>query len=210
MWANYSVVAVDVGELAEATRAIGRVVDATEGRLGVDEDILDRLVDAVTRGAQDKEEAQDPENPYASADPNGSRTLSKPLFALFERTLLPRLSTPRLFRAYGRLLTWARRWPEALQAHMDCYRAGKAAGLSKGDVPDKEEWEEAIREVEEVVEVLREFSGKIEGENGGSNKWRSQARGLVRSFMGRMRETMEGETGWERLEELMEELKAEE
>ena len=39
MWYNYMVVAVDVGELAEAARALGRVVEM-RGAEGLDEDVL--------------------------------------------------------------------------------------------------------------------------------------------------------------------------
>ena len=56
MWNNYMIVALDVGELSEACRALGRVVEeraAKDGAACVDEDVLDRLVDAATRGPED-------------------------------------------------------------------------------------------------------------------------------------------------------------
>ena len=51
MWTNYMIVSMDVGELAEACRALGRIVEQRYDKIGaeaVDEDVLDRLVDAVT------------------------------------------------------------------------------------------------------------------------------------------------------------------
>ena len=50
MWANYMIVSMNVGELFEAARALGRVVEETSDKVGaqsVDEDVLERLVDHV-------------------------------------------------------------------------------------------------------------------------------------------------------------------
>ena len=62
MWANYMILAMDVGEFAEAARAQARVVEERAAKAGaeaVDEDVLDRLVDAVTRApAHEIREAQ--------------------------------------------------------------------------------------------------------------------------------------------------------
>lgn len=208
MWANFAVVALDVGELAEASRAVGRVVEQTEGKAGVDVDVLDRLVDAVARGepAPDPSAAPDPSiTGLEGQDPNAGPALSKTLFALFDRVLLPRVASPRVFRAYARLLVHARRWADALKAHLDAYRAGPAAALQRGDQPDKAAWADAVREVREVVEVLANLGPRVEG-----SRWKAQARSLVRVFMARMRDGMEGAEGWAELEALAEELKAEE
>ena len=59
MWNNYMVVAMDVGELSEACRALGRVVEersAKDGASCVDVDVLDRLVNAVTRVSPNTDE----------------------------------------------------------------------------------------------------------------------------------------------------------
>jgi hypothetical protein len=51
MWTNYTIVAIDVGELSEACRALSRVVEERASKVGaesVDADVLDRLVTAAT------------------------------------------------------------------------------------------------------------------------------------------------------------------
>ena len=213
MWANFAVVALDVGELAEAARAVGRVVEQTDGKAGVDVDVLDRLVDAVARGEEAAPHPADASESAALAgevsleghDPNSSPALSKTLFALFDRVLLPRVASARVFRAYARLLMHARRYADALKAHLDAYRAGPAAALQRGDTPDAEAWADAVREVREIVDVLANLGPRVEG-----SRWKAQARSLVRVFMARMRDAMEGAEGWAELEGIAEELKAEE
>ncbi|CCO32850.1 TPR repeat-containing protein C19B12,01 [Rhizoctonia solani AG-1 IB] len=58
MWQNYIIVSVDVGELSEACRALGRLVELRaekDGVASVDLEVLERLVDAVTRAPPDEE-----------------------------------------------------------------------------------------------------------------------------------------------------------
>ena len=68
MWNNYMIVSMDVGELSEACRALGRVVEERSSKDGascVDVDVLDRLVNAVTRASAkpDEESGNTPSNP---------------------------------------------------------------------------------------------------------------------------------------------------
>ncbi|KAH9482148.1 TPR repeat-containing protein C19B12.01 [Psilocybe cubensis] len=218
MWYNYMVVAMDVGELQEACRALGRVVEQTgdrdrAGAQVVDEDVLDRLVDAVTRAPAKADDTSAGVDDGAGAgagvgvvqNPNEGHGLYKNVLNLFERTLLPRLSSPRIFRAYARLMSWQSRWEETIKAYLDAYRcsvAGAGGGTmgngSGGMDGDAEKWREAVVEVEEVVDVLRNFGPRV----GGGYKWKLQARSIVRTFMGRTRE-FEDEPEWERLKELL-------
>jgi len=208
MWYNYMIVAMDVGELQESCRALGRVVEQTgdkAGSLACDEDVLDRLVDAVTRALPDKDAAAEEGGDISTQNPNEGHGLYKNVLNLFERTILPRLSSVRIFRAYGRLLSWQRRWEDAIKAYMDAYRAGVGAGLEKG-ASDPAKWREAMAEVEDIVDILRNFGPRVEG---GGYKWRLQARSIVRTFIGRTRE-FEDEPEWARLIELQEDIRKEE
>ncbi len=201
MWYNYMIVSMDVGELNEACRALGRVVEETSGKVGansVDEDVLDRLVDAVTR-VPAEEEIDTVTGTPASLNHNQGRWLFKSVNNLFERTLLPRLSSPRVFRAYARLLTWQNKWEEAIKAYLNAYRNGVAGTMEKGET-DVKRWREAVREVEETVDILRNFGPRIEG-----YKWKLQARSIVRTFVGRTKD-FEDEPEWEGLRVLQGEL----
>jgi hypothetical protein len=205
MWNNYMIVAMDVGELSEACRAQGRVVEETSTKVGakcVDEAVLERLVDAVTRAPADPDEAVAGEGTATVArNPNEGHGLLKSVLNLFEKTTLPRVSSTRIFRAYARLLTWQSRWEEVLEAYLNGYRCSTAGTMEKGE-SDDEKWREAVSEVEDIVDVLRNFGPRVEH----SLKWRLQARSIVRTFMGRTRD-FEDEPEWTRLIELQEELR---
>lgn len=219
MWSNYMVVAMDVGELSEACRAQARIVEERAAKVGaecVDEEVLTRLVDAVTRVP-----AVDPDQTPSAAvtadagedavrtrvrdavmNPNEGRGLLGRILDLLERTILPRVSSPRIFHAYARLLTWQTRWEDALKAYLDGYRCSTAGTFEKGDT-DVGKWREAVREVQEIVDAVRNFGPRVEGFS-----WRHQGRSIVRTFMGRSKD-FQDEPEWSRLLEIQEELRNE-
>ena len=202
MWANYMVVAMDVGELSEACRALGRIVEETSSKLGaqsVDEDVLERLVDAATRAPASVTHGDGENTAVNGYQPRG---LPQRVSDLFEQTILPRVSSPRIFRSYARLLTWQSRWSDALKAYLDGYRCSTAGTIARGEA-DLESWHQAVTEVEEVVDVLRNFGPRVDGYN-----WRLQGRSIVRTFLGKTRE-FEGEPGWSALTQLSEDLRKE-
>ena len=207
MWMNYMIVAMDVGELSEAARALGRIVEERAAKAGansVDVDVLDRLVDAVTRAPADADEAVEGTGTARDAmyNPNEGHGLLRRVADLFDRVILPRVSSSRIFRARARLLMWQGEWEDAIQAHMDAYRAGVAGHMEKGET-DVARWREGVQEVEDAVDVLRNFGPRVEG-----LKWKLQAKSVLRTFMGRTRD-FEDELEWRQLEDLQEELKSE-
>ncbi|KAI0092107.1 tetratricopeptide repeat domain 27 [Irpex rosettiformis] len=202
MWTNYMIVAMDVGELAEACRALARVVEqraAKDGAACVDAEVLERLVDAATRGEAEQ----------AATGGDSAATVQNPRFGLLrqvmdllDRVILPRVSSGRIFRAKARLLTSQGLWEEAIQMYLNAYRNSSAGTIEK-DEADVQKWKEAVDEVEEIVDVLRNFGTRVE-----SSKWRSQARSIVRTFMGRTKD-FEDEPDWSRLVQLQEDLRQE-
>ncbi|KAI8989869.1 TPR-like protein [Trametes punicea] len=208
MWTNYMIVAMEVGELSEACRALSRVVEeraAKDGAACVDEDVLDKLVDAATRGAgENGSGGGDGNTELAAGASRASVTtgLERIVTDLFERTILPRVSSPRIFRARARLLTTQGRYEDALNAYLNAYRTGPAGTMEKGET-DVHKWREAVGEVEEIVDVLRNFGPRVESFN-----WKLQARSIVRTFMGRTKD-FEDEPEWSRLTTLQEEIRKE-
>ncbi|KAA1477278.1 tetratricopeptide repeat domain 27 [Dentipellis sp. KUC8613] len=205
MWMNYMIVAMDVGELAEASRALGRIVEERSAKIGadaVDEDVLDRLVDAVTRAPANPDEAVEGSGTAQNAarNPNEGHGLLKRVEDLIERVILPRVSSTRVFRARARLLTWQGRWEEAIQAYLEGYRLSVAGKMEQGET-DIDKWRAGVHEVEEIVDVLTNFGPRVEG-----FKWKMQARSIVRTFMGRTKD-FEDEPEWGRLVDLLEEIK---
>ncbi|KIJ57199.1 hypothetical protein M422DRAFT_148828 [Sphaerobolus stellatus SS14] len=224
MWGNYMIVAIDVGQLAEAAHALSRVVvlrasksdgaglDATKKDISqfIDYAVLTRLVDAVTRVPWDKEKAE--EARVRAEDVNMGLGLYARVAGLFQNALLPNVAnSAEVYRAWAKLLTWRGEYGEALRYYLEGYKVSKAGSVRRGEYEGigKEEWREMVRDVEEVVDLIRNFKGRVkEGEEGGS-KWAFQARSVVRGFMGRMKDGFEDEEEWGRLEELIRELKEE-
>ena len=207
MWVNYMIVCMDVGELSEACRALARIVEERSAKVGaecVDEDVLERLVDAVTRAPANPDDAVEGDGTVKTAirNPNEGHGLLRRVIELFDRTILPRVSSSRIFRAYGRLLTWQSRWEDALKAHLDGYRCSTAGTFEKGEA-NAAKWREAVGEIEEIVDVLRNFGPRVEGSN-----WQFQGRSIVRAFIGRSRD-FEDDPEWSRLIELQDELRKE-
>ncbi|KZP00302.1 TPR-like protein [Calocera viscosa TUFC12733] len=213
MWSNYMIVAMDVGELAEASRALGRVVEERAERDGeacVDMAVLERLVSAVTRAPAKEEDVVEGGNVRAvQQNPNEGHGLKRRVRDLFTRTILPRISdSPRIWRMWARVLVWEGRWGEALDAHMNAYRAA-VVGDETVDV-DLERWREAVGEVEEIVDVMRNLGPRAAEEGkGGMKDWKFQAKSVVRTFMGRTRASFGDEPEWERLKDILEELRNE-
>ena len=196
MWYNYMIVSMDVGQLNEACRALGRVVEENSCKVGaesVDEDVLDRLVDGVTRASGNED---------IDEDPNRGRQLFRSVSDLFERIILPRVSSNRIFRAYARLLTWQEKWTEAIEAYLNAYRNGSAGTMGKGET-DLDKWKGAVQEVEEIVELFRNFGSRVQG-----SSWRFQARSTLRTFIGRSK-NFEDEVEYSRLRDLQDELRSE-
>ena len=198
MWTNYTIVAMDVGELAEACRALGRVVEERAAKVGpesVDVDVLDRLVDGATRVPPLGES----DSSSSAQSVNEGPGLLRRVEDLFVRIILPRVSSPRIFRARARLLVAQGKLSEALEAYMEGYRVGVAGQIEVGET-DVERWREGVREVEDIYDVLVNYGPKVEG-----CKWKLQARSIVRTFMGRTRD-FEDEQEWSRLRELLTDL----
>lgn len=222
MWSNYMLVAIDVGEMAEACRALARVVEeraAKEGDKCVDYEVLDRLVDAVIRGddAIDGPNGNDSSEPQN--DPNVGKRLAPRVKDLFNRTLLPRFSgSPRIFRSWAKVLIWQSAWGAALEAFMNAYRASVVN--DEAVTTNQERFKEAVEETQELVDVMRNLGPKAAAsdeesgdaaESSGTKKrgtsWQFQARSLVRTLMGRTKDTFSDEPDWQRLEETLEDLK---
>ena len=193
---------MDVGELQESCRALSRVIELTAEKvsmLAVDEDVLDRLVDAVIKNEPNLEETTTAETEQIQ-NLNEGYGLYKNVLLLLEQTILPRLSSPRIFRAYARLLSWQSQWSEAIKAYLDAYRCSFAGTFQRGEI-ETEDWRKTVGEVEEIVDVLRNFGPLVEG-----YKWKLQGHSIVRTFIGRSRE-FEDEPEWERLLALQKDLR---
>ena len=173
MWQNYTLIALDVGEIAESARALGRLVDNGGP---IDHDVLDRLVDAVMLDDWSVREVAIPKTS------NIGFGLLPIVERLFDQTILPRIvDDPRVYRAHGRLLRWKEDWAGAIEDYIRAYRSAVSGSDIERDVG---KWRDAVSEVEDVVGIM----GVLGPKAAGKGDWRFQARGLVRTLMGRTRD----------------------
>ena len=172
-----------------------------DGEGAIDLEVLERLVDAVTR---DQEDA-DADNSYV--DPNVGKGLAPRVQRLITEVILPRVSTSsRVFLAQARLSIWSNDFAGALDAHLKAYRAGVASDATVEH--DREKFVQASRRVEDVAGMLENLGPKL-GKDGEmiAKDWNFQARSLVRTFLGRTKSAFEDVPEYERLKELLAELK---
>ncbi|ORX33811.1 hypothetical protein BD324DRAFT_638689 [Kockovaella imperatae] len=209
MWSNYMIIAGDVGELAESARAMGRVIehrkaDSSRAVMGeVEFDVLDKLVDSVTRD----DHALVKQGSLLSKSSNEGIGLLPILDRLFDHSILARVSDqPRVWRAHGRLARWKEEWKIAMEDYIRAYQSGPSC--LPGVETDKDKFAAAVLELEELVGVFQALGPKIPKEEGKkAGDWTFQARGLVRTFIGRTRASFEDDPEMERLKALLGELK---
>ncbi|OXM77532.1 TPR repeat-containing protein [Cryptococcus neoformans Bt63] len=213
MWQNYMIVAIDVGELSEAARAMTRIVEELANRdpeHAIDADVLDKLVDSVTR--DDFSLSKDESTKVVPKTSNEGFGLLPIVERLFDVVILPRISdSPRVWRTHARLLRWKEDWEGAMEDYLRAWRFGPVQDETVER--DLGKWKDAVGELEDLVAVLSVLGPKAKAaqeeqtEKKKKGDWKFQARGLVRTFMGRTKESFEGEKDWQRLQDLMEELK---
>lgn len=200
IWQNYMVVAVDVGELEEACRALGRLVELRaerEGEQAVDLDVLDRLVAAATRADPSPDASRDPAQLAVQGLPGRVRHL-------IETGILPRLSSiPRVYLAHARLQLWSGDAAGALESHLRAYRCGPGGPNDGACETDRTPFVEATEAVRDVVDALRNL-----GPRAGKTDWAFQARSILRSFLGRTRSSFEDEPQWTALQDEAAELRS--
>lgn len=185
-------ISIDVGELAESARAMTRLIENKPEGTPIDIDVLDKLVDSVTR--------DDWNNGSPSVPPTTSNEgfgLLPIVERLFDVVILPRVSDDaRLWRCHARLLRWKEDWEGAMGDYMKAYRVGIVSDQTVER--ESEKFKEAAREVEELVGLLEvlgpkakaksQMGGDGEGGKVGKGGWKFTAKGIVRTFMGRTKD----------------------
>jgi tetratricopeptide (TPR) repeat protein len=192
IWQNYMFVCIDVGEFPEAIRSMKRVVDVLgekKGEACLDEEVIEIL---VQRAVQD--------------DPDEGRGVGKQVIDLFTKSIMPLItSSARLWNSAARLYLWRGLHSDALDANVKAFRTYlNHTGLET----DTKVWDAAVEEAEKLVDAYRNL-GEKPGRMGGvvCKDWRYQARSALRGLKGRGKASHEGSLAWDKLEELLEELK---
>ena len=191
IWQNYMFVSVDVGEFAEAIRSMKRVIDVLgpkNGEACLDEEVVEIL---VQRAVQD--------------DPVEERGIGKQVMELFTKSIIPLITTlARMWNSAGRLYLWRGLYSDALDANVKAFRTYlNNPGLES----DVKVWNAAVDEAEKLVDAYRNL-GEKPGRMGGvvCKDWRYQARSALRGLKGRGKTSHEGTAGWDKLEQLLQDL----
>lgn len=192
IWQNYTLVSIDLGEFAEAIRSVKRVIDILGSKNGercLDEEVVEIL---VQRAVQD--------------DPTEQRGVGKQVLELFTKSIIPLVtSSPRLWNCAARLYLWRELYSDTLDAHVKAFRTYLNHPKLESD---SKVWEQAVDEAEALVDAYRNL-GEKPGRMGGivCKDWKYQARTALRGLKGRGKVSHEGSRGWEKLEELLEDLR---
>lgn len=216
MWQNFMVVAVDVGELSEAARALGQIIDRQARKdttAAVDEAVLSKLVDAVTREDWNGGKGNRAEGQHLTS--NEGLGLYPIVERLFNDVILPKVSdSPKIYIIQARLMRWKEDWSGALECYLRAWRSGPANDAKVET--DLALFKEVSLDLEELVDVMRAIGPKAhdQEEAAGLTKgkakwgdWRFSAKTLVRTFMGRTKQSFEDEPEFERLKEVVAELR---
>ena len=117
---------------------------------------------------------------------------------LFEVVILPRVtSSSRIYNSYARFLFAQGDLSASLVARMKAYRVDVV--LNEEVATNKIEFERAAERVMETVDILRNLGGKEVNGHLVTKDWRVQARSVLRSFLGRTKDTFGDETIWAEL-----------
>ncbi|BFZ59012.1 hypothetical protein YB2330_000012 [Saitoella coloradoensis] len=200
MWENYMLVSADVGEWGEVCRAVQRVVELRGEKIGeecLDVEVLQVLVNQVV-GATYPEGEEEARN----------RGLPRQVNELMKNVVQPIITAdPRLWKLMAKLHLWRDKPADALDAHIKAYRVWT-------NRPDLETeigaWRGACAAAEDLVDAYRSL-GPREGRMGGvvCKDWKFSSRSVLRTLRGRGKDSWEDTVEYERLGELVEELKNE-
>ena len=192
IWQNYMFVSIDVGEFPEAIRSLKRVIDVLGEKNGescLDEEVVEIM---VQRTVQD--------------DPTEERGVGEQVLELFTKSIVPLITTsPRLWNSAAKLYLWRGLYSDSLDASVKAFRTY----LNHPSLEtDTKVWDAAVEEAERLVDAYRNL-GEKPGRMGGivCKDWRYQARSALRGLKGRGKVSHEGTAGWDKLEELLEDLK---
>lgn len=201
IWSNYMAVCCDMGEFGEAARALARVVDLRATKVAnkeeaVDLEVLNRIVDGVTR------------NPLNSSE-DETRRLSVRLQSLLERNIMPQVSSVvGVWKAAGRLYLWKGDWDKALDAELKAYRV-----LSNDPALDVDAAKFAATTLQavELVDAYRNYGPRTKP---GSDElvcadWAYQAKTLLRSLIGKTKAAYDGTADMDTLQETLKDVKSE-
>lgn len=199
IYENYLVVAAKLNEWSDVLIAARELVNLRgngSGEDSIDIPVVEKLVEILV----------------ATEFPTGDgakMTFYQTSCVDFICNLLPTVITTsaRAWRIVSRVEIWRRRPWSALECHEKAYRA-----LSHRPELEHDEtaWNEAVDACADLIaayESLGELPGKHDADDLVCKDWKYKARSTVRSLMSKGKQMWEDSEGWEKLQEMKEELR---
>lgn len=202
IWTNYMYIAIDIGEFAETMRAMQRVVDLRwekEKDSCVDVEVLELLINAVTKNIQD------------------ASKLAPRLENLLTETITSRItSNHHIWKLCAQFWFWKKDYDKVLEAHLKAYRSVlHDPMLESSEIV----FEKVANVALDVVEAYQNFGDKKVLRKKDSNTdiieeeeiivckdWKYQAKSLLKSLIGKTKNSFEGTPMHDKLKETLKEL----
>lgn len=206
IWSNYVTVAVDLGNWNEVLNGTKELltIESEKGEQSLDVNVLERLSQILV---STKYPAQDSSAEESSSAPLKLDFFQKSALELFVVTL-PNLitSNARLWKIVARVELWRNRpW-----AALESYEKGFRIYTHLPEVEsDEKVWDEAVESCSDLVDAYINL-GPREGKFGDGSlvcsNWKFKARSSIRILIGRGKKWWEDSNGWNKLQELKEEI----
>lgn len=195
LWENYLLTAAKLGEWDDVLWACRKLIDFKKDEAGegsIDIPVVEKLVEILTTSDYDEE----------------NLTFFQKNCLEFTTVTLPGVITTssRLWRIIARVELWRKKPWNALDCHEKAYRA-----LAHNPDLDTNEsiWNETVEACADLVAAY-ESLGELPGKHGAGDvvckDWKYKAKQTVKSLMSKGKMSWEDNEGWEKLQELKEEL----
>ncbi|GAB7359079.1 hypothetical protein MBLNU230_g5151t1 [Neophaeotheca triangularis] len=203
IWQNVLIVAAslsppDYMSILTAQQRIIKLRGSVEGESCVDVQILTLLVRHLIASS----EGYDPETPG----------LTRMAVKFIDQSVVPLITASAdLWRLVAQLTLWRKKPSSALEAEEKAWRAVLAQ--PGWEYESEERWEGVVEATVRLCDAYESLGPQERTEGLGAGElvakdWKFKARSAVRGVMSKGRDSWDGTKGWERLEEVMEELKA--
>ncbi|KAF9981711.1 hypothetical protein BGZ65_003648 [Modicella reniformis] len=206
IWSNYMYCSLDVGDFTEAIRALGMVVELRwkykkeeDANIDiVDITILDRIVQGVTQDLKDL---------YSMRVAFQESKIEELLLGITNRIT----NDPRIWKICGKFYFWKKNYLESLECHLKAYRS--VIHNPKIET-DQVEFEKAVDAAIEMVDSYRNLGPLTYKDEQGQEQlvakdWAHRSKQMLKSLIGRTKDTWEDIPAFEKLKDGMEDLKSE-
>ncbi|OTB03898.1 hypothetical protein M426DRAFT_73778 [Hypoxylon sp. CI-4A] len=216
IWDNVITLAASLSpkpDLDDVVLGVRNVIRIRKSEEALDLDVLTLLVRETTKTAVPSSDSEERNEVYEP--PRG--TIESKIISLFEGEIVPLITTnSACWGLVSRLRAWRLDWSGALDAAEKAWRTaiggvGSVLSASSGTLgsqgswlTDVDAWDAVVQRTSELVAAYENYGARVESIG---SRWKGKARSAVRSVMGKAKEAWEGDSRWQTLTDMMEDLK---